>query len=309
MKIEKNKIVFASVLLVVVIFIISYSLMVMGGDGNENEILNQTLVPELDQEQKEYDSKLDAINDLKEVRETNAPSIYDEKLIDSLGFYDPELPEKEKERIVDSIYKAGRIQYSEKLYQNIGVKKVAESAIQKKDSAEIKAEQKMEAKELGLEHQLFFASAPAKNDNLISANTDAIINAVVDGEQVVKANSRLRMRLSKTATINGEIIPKNTPIFGFIIFQPNRALVEIENIDHYPTRLKAFDLQDGSEGIYVENSFREEAISEVLDDLIQDINIPSVPQIGGVTKVLQRQNRNVKVTVLNNYKLILKPKL
>jgi len=309
MKIEKRKIVFASVLLVVVIFIVSYSLMVMGGDENENEILNQTLVPELDQEQKEYDSKLDAINDLKEVRETNAPSIYDEKLIDSLGFYDPELPEKEKERIVDSIYKAGRIQYSEKAYQNIGVKKVAESVVQKIDSAEIKAGQKVQAKELGLEHQLFFASAPAKNDILISANTDAIINAVVDGEQVVKVNSRLRMRLSNTATINGKIIPKNTPIFGFISFQPNRALIEIENIDHHPTKLKAFDLQDGSEGIYVENSFREEAMSEVLDDLIQDINIPSVPQIGGVTKVLQRQNRNVKVTVLNNYKLILKPKL
>ncbi|WP_300435457.1 conjugative transposon protein TraM [Christiangramia sp.] len=309
MKIEKNKIVFASVLLVVVIFIVSYSLMVIGGNEDENEILKQTLVPELDEEQKEYDSKLDAINDLKEVRETNAPSIYDEKLIDSLGFYDPDLPEKEKEHIVDSIYKAGRIQYSEKTYQNIGVKKVAESVIQKKDSAEIKAGQKMEAKELGLEHQLFFASAPAKNENLIIKNTDAIINALVDGDQVVKVNSRLRMRLSKTATINGKIIPKNTPIFGFISFQPNRALIEIENIDHHSTRLKAFDLQDGSEGIYVENSFREEAMSEVLDDLIQDINIPSVPQIGGVTKVLQRQNRNVKVTVLNNYKLILKPKL
>ncbi|MDR5591650.1 conjugative transposon protein TraM [Christiangramia sp. SM2212] len=309
MKIEKNKIVFASVLLVVVIFIVSYSLIVIGGNEDENEVLRQTLVPELDVEQKEYDSKLDAINDLKEVRETNAPSIYDEKLIDSLGFYDPDLPEKEKEHIVDSIYKAGRIQYSEKTYQNIGVKKVAESVIQKKDSAEIKAGQKMEAKELGLEHQLFFASAPAKNEKLISAKTDAIIFAVVDGEQVVKINSRLRMRLSEPATINGKIIPKNTPVFGFISFQPNRALIEIENINHHPTRLKAFDLQDGTEGIYVENSFREEAISEVLDDLIQDINIPSVPQIGGVTKVLQRQNRNVKVTVLNNYKLILKPKL
>jgi len=309
MKIEKNKIVFASVLLVVVIFIVSYSLMVMGGDENENEILKQTLVPELDQEQKEYDSKLDAINDLKEVRETNAPSIYDEKLIDSLGFYNPELPEKEKERIVDSIYKAGRIQYSEKPYQNIGVKKEPEAVVQKIDSAEIKAEQKVQAKELGLEHQLFFTSAPTKNVNLISANTDVIINAVVDGEQEVKVNSRLRMRLNKKAMINGKIIPENTPIFGFISFQPNRALIEIENIDHHTTSLKAFDLQDGSEGIYVENSFREEAMSEVLDDLIQDINIPSVPQVGGVTKVLQRQNRNVKVTILNNYKLILKPKL
>ena len=93
--------------------------------------LQQTLVPDLEENQKEYDSKLDAINDLKEVRENNAPSIYDEKLIDSLGFYDPDLPEREKERIVDSIYEAGKIQYSEKRYQNLGQKKLLRKTISK----------------------------------------------------------------------------------------------------------------------------------------------------------------------------------
>lgn len=53
-------------------------------------------MPELVQDQKDYDSKLDAINDLKEVRETNAPSIYDDALIDSLGFYDPDLPKRKR---------------------------------------------------------------------------------------------------------------------------------------------------------------------------------------------------------------------
>lgn len=124
MKIEKNKIVFGSVLAVIFIFLISYSVMMMGDDESENENLKQTVVPELEQNQKEYDSKLDAINDLKEVRETNAPSIYDEKLIDSLGFYDADLPEKEKERIVDSIYASGQIKYSERSYRNLGNKKL-----------------------------------------------------------------------------------------------------------------------------------------------------------------------------------------
>ncbi len=126
---------------------------------------------------------------------------------------------------------------------------------------------------------------------------------------MVSANTRLRMRLTKAATINNKQILKNTVIFGFISFQPNRALIEIESIDHYPTSLKAFDLSDGSEGIYVQNSFREEARTEVLDDMIQDINIPSVPQVSGITRVFRRKNRNVKATILNNYKLILKPKL
>ena len=309
MKVEKNKIVFAAVLVVIFIFLISYSMMVMGDDESENKNLEQTLIPDLDENQKEYDSKLDAINYLKEVRENNAPSIYDEKLIDSLGFYDPDLPEREKERIVDSIYDAGKIQYSEKKYQNLGKKKVVQKNTQQIDSAEIKREQKIEAKELGLEHQLFFAAAPKPNEVSIIGNTDDTIYVVVDGDQVVKANTRLRMRLTKSATINGKLMPKNTPVFGFISFQPNRALIEIENIKHHPTKLKAFDLLDGSEGIYVQNNFRAEATTEVLDDVIGDINIPTVPQVGGITQVFRRRNRSVKVTVLNNYKLILKPKL
>ena len=266
-------------------------------------------MPDLEEDQKEYNSKLDAINDLKEVRENNAPSIYNEKLIDSLGYYNPDLPELEKERIVDSIYAAGKIKYSKSSYQNLGERKIGPKKVQEIDSAEIKREQKIESKELGLEHQLFFAASPKPNDISIIGNTDEAIYVVADGDQVVQANSRLRMRLTNTATINGRVVPENTPVFGFISFQPNRALIEIENIDHHPTKLKAFDVQDGSEGIYVENSFREEVGTEVLNDIIQDINIPSVPQVGGVTKVLRRKNRNVKVTVLNNYKLILKPKL
>ncbi|MBU3026106.1 conjugative transposon protein TraM [Zobellia galactanivorans] len=309
MKVEKNKIVFAAVLAVIFIFLISYSVMVMGDDESENENLKQTLVPDLDENQKEYDSKLDAINDLKEVRENNAPSIYDEKLIDSLGFYDPDLPEREKERIVDSIYDAGKIQYSERRYQSIGQKKVGKKKIKQIDSADIKREQKIEAKELGLEHQLFFAASPKPNAFSIIGNTDESIFVIVDGDQIVTANTRLRMRLTKSATINGKLMSKNTPVFGFISFQPNRALIEIENINHHPTKLKAFDLQDGSEGIYVENNFRAEVTREVLDDVIGDINIPSVPQIGGITQVFRRSNRRVKVTVLNNYRLILKPKL
>jgi len=309
MKIQKNKIVFGSVLAIVLIFIISYSVMIMGNDENENDNLEQTLIPDLEENQKEYDSKLEAINDLKEVRENNAPSIYDEKLIDSMGYYDPDLPEREKKRIVDSIYNTGKIKYSDKKYQNFGQKITEKKKPIEIDSSEILRDLKIEAKELGLEHQLFFAAAPKPNELSIIGNTDATIYVVVDGDQVVKANTRLRMRLTKAATINGKLMQKNTPVFGFISFQPNRALIEIENIKHHPTKLKAFDLQDGSEGIYVQNNFRAEATNEILDDVIGDINIPTVPEVGGITKVLRRTNRNVKVTVLNNYKLILKPKL
>ena len=309
MKIQKNKIVFGSVLAVILIFLISYSIILMGDDESDDENLKQTLVPELEQEQKEYDSKLDAINDLKKVRETNAPSIYDEKLMDSLGFYDPDMDEMNKQRIVDSIYKASRINYSDRTYENLGRKKSISKVVQEVDSGDIKREMQIHAKELGLEHQLFFASSPLANASSISGGTDSQIEVVVDGNQVVKTNTRLRMRLTKTAKVNNKLIQQNTLVYGFISFQPNRALIEIENINHHPTKLKAFDLSDGSEGIYMENSFREKAATEVMDDIIGDINIPSVPQVSGVARVFRRNNRNTKATVLNNYKLILKPKL
>lgn len=307
MKIEKNRIVFGSVLAIVVIFIISYSILIMSGDEEESQNLKQTTLPELNSEQKQYDSKLDAINDLEEVRETNAPSIYDEKLLDPVGYYDPDLMHKEKERIVDSIYTSGRINYIENRYRNSAPTTIIEKENPKPGSVRPKEQEKISAKEMGLEHQLFFSSNGVNKINPTATNTDEVLYVEVDGNQKVKANYRLRMRLTQDAMINGALIPENTPVYGFVSFQPNRVMIEIENIKHYPVELKAYDLQDGSEGIYVVNSFRAEASRQIIDDVIQDINIPSVPQLGGLKNLFRKSNRNIRVTISNNYQLLLKP--
>jgi hypothetical protein len=164
----------------------------------------------------------------------------------------------------------------------------------------------IDTKELALEHLLFFASNPTEDTSVNSKNTDNMIYVRVDGTQTVKTNFRLQMRLEKEALIDGQRIPRNTPLYGFISFKPNRVAINIENINHHPTKLKAFDLQDGSEGVYAENSFRTEATQEVIGDLVDDINMAGMPQVSGIRKIFQRNNRNIKVTVINNYKLILK---
>jgi len=307
MKIEKNKIVFASVITVALLFVITYSVYLLSGDESETVSLTETAVPDLDESQTEYKTKLEAVDALKEARESNAPSIYDEKYMDSLGYYDPDFLDNEKERIVDSIYKNNRINYTNDTY-------VVPERYRRKtkiniDSAATKKEEAIALKELGLEHQLFFAANPMANPKVDIANTDSEILVEVDGNQIVKTNHRLRMRLTKEALINGITVPKNTPVFGFISFKPNRAMIEIENINQVPVKLKAFDLQDGSEGIYVENNFRAEATQEVVDDIVGDINIAGVPQVSGIQKVFRKNQRSVKVTVTNNYKLILKPTL
>lgn len=312
MKLEKNKIVFASVISIVIIFIISYSMLVIGNDEKSNENLKQTLVPELEQEQQNYSSKLEAVDALKDVKETNAPSIYNEQLIDSLGFYDSNLPEKKKQQAIDSIYKAGRIDYSNGKYRNTQnytkyntspIKKIKNTVTMSSKDNEVKS------KEMGLEHELFFSANPEPNDILVHLQTDPNIHVTVDGTQVVKSNYRLRMRLYKDAIINGEVMLKNTPLFGFVTFQANRTLITIKNINHKDIAFSAYDIEDNTEGIYIENSFKADASREVLDDIVQDVNIAGLPQIGGIKQVFRQNNRNIKVTIVNNYQLILKPQL
>ena len=216
MKIEKNKIVFALVILCVVLFIGAYSVMMLGDDEEPIIENNQIPVPELEENQKSYKSKLEALDDLKEVRQNNAPSIYDERLLDSTGIYDPNLLEKEKMRIVDSIYRHGRIDYTDRSYRKAKVN--VQSIITKKDTTSSTQEKEIQImpKELGLEHELFFASSPLENENVVSRNTDSFIHVRVDGTQIVRNNYRLQMRLTKDAIINGVSVPKNTPIYGFV---------------------------------------------------------------------------------------------
>ena len=310
MKIEKNKIIFSIVMVCILLFIGSYAMLVLGEEEEPAIENNQIPVPELEDGQKQSDSKLDALNDLKEVRQTNAPSIYDERLLDSTGVYDPNLLEKEKMRLVDSIYRQGQIKYSERSYENINPRyRPSKLTVEKeKDTLDVidKQETKVEAKERALENQLFFASHPIENADLNSKNTDDFIYVRVDGTQTVKTNYRLQMRLLKDATIYGRHYPKNTPIYGFVSFKPNRTVIDIENINHQPVKLKAHDQQDGSEGIYVENSFRAEVTNEIVGDMVDDINIAGVPQVSGFKKIFQRNHRNVKVTISDNYRLILK---
>lgn len=309
MKIDKKKIVFGSVLAVIVIFIVAYSVLIFGGDSEEPSELEQTLVPELQQEQEDFKSKLDAVNALKEVRETTTPSIYDEKYLDSLGYYDPDFPQREKGRILDSIYEHNIDKYEDYGFENEFDEEEwgtpFEADIQEVPDA---PQASTKPQEMGLAHQLFYATAPElEMEKPIANNSAADILVEVDGDQVVQAGYRLKMRLKDSAMINNIQFPANTPVYGFISFQPNRASIEIENIAHYPVKLKAYDLQDGSEGIYVENNIRADASKEVIGDIIQDINVAGMPQVSGLKQLFQRNNRNIKVQVTNNYKLLLKP--
>lgn len=312
MKIERNKIVFAMVILAVVLFMVSYYVIAFGNDKSEEVNKNQIPVPDLEEEQNQYETKLEALDAIKEEKEKTAPSLYPEHMIDEKGYFNPDYMEYEKQRIIDSVYQAGGVKYEDRVYRNIEPEKTdnISKVVKGKDiiTEMTHEENKIVSKEIGLEHQLFFASNPIINSNETNLKTDNVIYVQVDGTQTVRKDYRLQMRLSRDALINGKMIPKNSLVYGFISFKANRTMIEITNINNQTVNLKAFDLQDGAEGIYIENTFRAEATNEVIGDMVDDINVPGVPQVSGIKKIFQRTNRQVKVTVLDNYKLILKPK-
>lgn len=238
MKTEKNKIIFFLVLVTVLLFLGGYYAMTFG-DGEENKVdKGQIPVPELVDEQKQYGSKLEALDAIKEEREKTAPSLYPEHMVDEKGYFNPEYMEYEKQRIIDSIYLEGEQRYSAKQHRHIGRESPETEAIaeMERDTLDeiLEKEIEVDAKERALEHQLFFASYPTENADLQMKTTDTIILVYVDGTQTVRKDYRLKMRLTENAIIDGRKYPRNTPIYGFVSFKPNRAMVAITNIRHRP---------------------------------------------------------------------------
>ncbi|BDW93320.1 hypothetical protein MACH07_21520 [Flagellimonas marinaquae] len=298
MKLDRNKLLFIGLLISICGFIILYALQ-MGEPSKDEEII-QPRVPELAEEPEEFSSKLEAVDAIKDERERTKPSLYGEEYIDSTGIYDAELQENERQRIVDSIYREGRIDYAAGTYRK------PKSKTQSIGGTQIKRpdpKQELKPIDFSKAHTAFFSTRPIQKD---SVHPPVAVRAVVNGEQRVRAKSRLELRLGEDMDINGRYFTRNTLLYGFVSLRANRVFVAIDHIGQHPVRLKAYDIMDGAEGIYVENSYREEAKREVLDDAVQDISVPGMPQLGGIKQVFRRSNRTVRVTVHDGYQLILK---
>lgn len=304
MKIAKKKLVFLGIVIVILIFIIIYGWMAFGETAENGNQLEQTTVPVLEDNQKEYKTRMEAVDNLKEKKPSNAPSMYAEDFIDNEGNYDPYLPEKDKMKLMDSILASGPDldDYGLNIIQDTSEKTI-DSMLP--DLSVLKA---IELASIGNGHTGFFSDVPSVNKvSIIPVNT--AIYAMVNGDQVVRKNERLELRLAQDVSVAGDTLQKNTILYADCNFKSNRLLLTIFPIGKLKTSLKAFDISDGQQGIYIENSFRSQATTEVLDDVIQDINISGVPQVSGLKGIFQRNNRSVKVKVLNQYQLILKPSL
>ncbi|MFD2101431.1 conjugative transposon protein TraM [Flagellimonas iocasae] len=305
MKPQKNKIVFVMVLVGVVLFIAVYSILTFGKDKKAELKPDRIPMPDLEENQKVYESKMEALDAIEVEHERTAPQIYPDHMVDDKGYFNPDYMEYEKQRIIDSVYSSGNLSYEHESIPSLNtITKTKPKTVPAQNEAPI-SDSYDTAAEMAVEQQLFFTSHP----KTVNSEINSTVLVEVDGKQVLRNNSRIRLRLAKPMNFNGHHFLKYTKLFGTVRFQPNRTLLRITHINHVPFEGEAYDLQDGLTGIYLENSLQEEASHEVVDNMVQDINIAGLPQVRGLKSLFQRRQRQQKVTVLDGHRLLLKPNL
>jgi hypothetical protein len=309
MKAQKNKIVFVLVMVCVVLFLTIYGIMTFGKDKEPELDPERIPIPDLEENQVEYESKLRALEALKEEREVTAPPIYPDHMIDDKGYFNPDYMEYEKQRVIDSIYSGSKfdpapvdVPEMEKVPQ---IKEMGDPISGEEKSGDLRT---VSLQERVLSHQFFFSSNPELVQDVDSIGRRAPISAFVDGDQTISDGHRLSMRLAQDIHIGGGCVIQGTRIYGFVKVRPNRVMVEFSSIGGYPITLKGYDLQDGQEGVYVENRLWGEVKERGLDETLGEINLPGLPQVNGIKRIFQRKNRTVKVHIKDRYQIILKTK-
>lgn len=300
MTVNKRKVVFAGCILIILALMVLYWVSVFGNPDENEPVLEKTTIPQLKKDPEQYSSRREAVDQLREKKASTAPSIYDEALLDSSGTYDPYLKEKEKLKLMDSVLASGPQAYDYELPPQIIQTPNSSSEIV--DTVVPKVEVAIEP---GQGHAQFFLQPPSET----KTSEGILIRASVNGDQVVRKDERVELRLVESYQDGDFNLKKNTLLYGQCSFKANRLLLTVFPVGDLKKPLEAYDLSDGQKGIYIENSFRSRATTEVLDDVIQDINISGVPQVRGIKGLFQRDNRSVKVKVLHQYQLILKPVL
>ena len=290
MKTQKNKIVFVLVLVCMVLFITIYSIVTFGKPKKESLDVGRIPMPDLEDTSVEFES-------IKVEKQSTAPQVYPDHMVDDKGYFNPNYMEYEKQRIIDSVFDtnvftAKKVSVSDvdEMPQLEVVKKVRE------DDQNMAIGSPRTETDLGLAHQLFFASNPKRNRPDGNLPTAAAAKVYVDGDQTLRDGQRLDLRLT------------HDRLYGFVKIRPNRVMVELTRLGTTLMDMQAYDAQDGQEGIYVKNHLRGEVVDRSLEEGLGEINVPGVPQFNGIKRIFQRDQRTVKVQISDHYQFFLIPR-
>ncbi|SHH86634.1 Protein of unknown function [Flavobacterium frigidimaris] len=136
-----------------------------------------------------------------------------------------------------------------------------------------------------------------------------VIYAVIKGDQMgIKNNQRVTLLLPKDVTIDDKLFKKNTIVYAKATFSGSRVNFTVTSINQNPVQLMGYDAQDGGLGLQVTESLIGETTSGVIDQNANDSGLDDIPVVGRtLNNILRKKNKEVKIDLLNNQKMILKP--
>ena len=143
--------------------------------------------------------------------------------------------------------------------------------------------------------------------------------AEVHGNQNLVQGSIVKIRLLGDITVDDQIIPVGSFVFGTAALDGERLHIEITSIRKanslYPVRLTVYDL-DGMEGIFIPGAISRDVAKESAGGSLQSIEMSSIDPslkaqaaaagISAAKTLLQKKVKLVKVTVKAGYRILLK---
>ena len=291
----------------VAICILTFPFYLMSGDEETaNSEFDSFETPDNRNEIQDYNSKLEAY-DAKREKSDNVSlefNLDDYKDDDALGDSDEELMERE----IDSLMNENKRQYSGRAKSSPRSQVSRSSNGGHRPSSSTQTDNSSQSKEnVDSDFQNFFSSSPTVSSN-VDSKTDGFIYAVIHGDHTIKQGERVKLRLTKKATIAGMEFSKNSYIYAFPSFGNNRVHLDINSINHVPVSISAYDTEDSAIGLYVKGA---KMVGQVADETgkeaVDEVDVGGVPIGSTIKKVFQKKQQQPTVTLLNNTKLILKP--
>lgn len=145
------------------------------------------------------------------------------------------------------------------------------------------------------------AEVPEAKDE--RSETHSFFQAVIDGDQKIRGNTLLKMRLAEPAVINGKAFPPGTRFNGRASLGRQKITVHISRILSSRVDMQVYDY-DYSEGIVLNDAKSaldgaiEESTEDGLDDALRDIPYGGIARFG--KQVLKRKSSRNKEVILND---------
>jgi hypothetical protein len=146
------------------------------------------------------------------------------------------------------------------------------------------------------------------------------IPAVIDGTQKITQGTVIRLKLTDSVTLGGQLFEKGQLIYGSGNLSSQRYTLNIKSIHignvFYPVDLTVFDQVDGLEGICVPEAITSEGLREGASNGVQGMEIMSLDQsmsaqlagagINAAKGIFSRKVRQVKGKLKNGHPILLR---